>query len=97
MKTMLLSAVTALALVGSAYAASPDQVSRAGEHQNFGVNIPRRDTGSEAYPGGTSQIVGWNNSAMAASSANHVSTARRVPAYQHGFDTGSEQMPGGMH
>ncbi len=97
MKTILLSAVAALAIVSGAYASegAGDPFGRAGEQQSFAVNIPRQDTGSQAYPGGASQVVTWSNLAMVASSANHV-IAHNVPAYQQGFDTGSEQMPAGL-
>ncbi len=97
MKTILLSAIAAFAIVSGAYAAegAGDPFGRAGEVQSFSVSIPRQDTGSQAYPGGTSQVVTFSNLAMVASSANQVTGLRAAPA-QRVFDTGSEQMPANL-
>ncbi len=58
-----------------------------GRAQVFAIGAPRLDLGSQAYPStatlGAEQI---------SRGVNHV-TRERVPAYQHGFDVGSQAYP----
>ena len=58
-----------------------------GHTQVFAIGAPRLDLGSQAYP--STATLG---SDQAGRGVNHV-TRERVPAYQHGFDVGSQAYP----
>ncbi len=60
---------------------------RPGSPQLFAIGAPRLDLGSQAYP--STATLGAEQTGRA---VNHVTRAQ-VPAYQHGFDVGSQAYP----
>ncbi len=86
-KCILLIPVALVALGGTALAGDGDQGPSPGLPQVFVYSPARIDVGSETYP----STVGLGP-ASAGEFTNHV-TRDGVPAYQHGFDVGSETYP----
>jgi len=85
-KHLALTAATLLALAAPAFASDGDQGPYPAEvrTQAFALSTPRLDLGSEAYLTTTGLGAGEEGRRTNGVIRNG------VPAYQHGFDTGSE-------
>ncbi len=87
---LLLAAAFALSLGSTAQAFTGDSAdepfSIQGRPQVMALSLPRLDLGSEAYP---------STAGLGASGGQVTNQVIRegVPAYQHGFDVGSEAYP----
>ena len=88
-KPLLLATLLALAAVPALAngADNNELASVQGRPQVFAIGAPRLDLGAQPYP--STVALGAD---QASQGVNHV-TRERVPAYQHGFDVGSQAYP----
>lgn len=84
---LALAAAALIALTAPALASDGDQGPAPGRPQVFALTLPRLDLGTEAYPA---------TAGLGAGEAGQVTgtvVRDRVPAYQRGFDAGTESAP----
>ena len=88
-KPLLLAALLALAAVPALAqgAGTNEPASLQARPQVFAIGAPRLDIGAQAYP--STSALGTDQTRQG---VNHV-TREQVPAYQHGFDVGSQAYP----
>ncbi len=88
-KPILLTALLALAAVPALAqgVGNNEPASMKDRAQMFAIGAPRLDVGAQAYP--STAALGAD---QASRGVNHV-TREEVPAYQHGFDVGSQAYP----
>ena len=88
-KPLLLASLLALAAVPALAqgVGTNEPASAQGRPQVFAISTMRLDLGAQAYP--STAALGAD---QASRGVNHV-TRERVPAYQHGFDVGSQAYP----